>query len=61
MVELRYCKISYLGICFQFSCVGNTSFVTGVGEAMMNKVEFVGGAENWTQAVKTVSFGYGVG
>ena len=58
MVELRY---SYLGICFQFSRVGNTSFVTGVGEAVVNKVEFVGGAENRTQAVETVSFGYGVG
>jgi len=35
--------------------------VTGVGEAVVNKVEFVGGAENRTQAVETVSFGYGVG
>ena len=28
---------------------------------MVNKVEFVRGAENWTQAVETVPFGYCVG
>jgi len=51
----------HLGIGFQFSGVGNTSLVSCRGEAVVDKVEFVWGAKNRTQAVETVPFCYCVG
>lgn len=51
----------HLGVGFQFSCVGDTSLVSCEGETVVDEVEFVGGAENGTQAVEAVSFCYCMG
>ena len=35
--------------------------MAGVGQTVVDKVEFMGGAENGTKTVESVSFGYGMG